>query len=223
MNGLLNKKTSKVTSEYDEYNIQLQNLAKTQHKSQEMKNGNNSSKKSNNSKETSKTKNIFEDIYLNKDNSYREEIIKWYYHNLHRLSSLSQEEFNKTLVIDDKTISGTIKEMYLVRKNGKRYKYMAQSGEKRSYSDYRSDQELKFNSGIIRGPLQEHFECRIYDKEKEEDYEKNFLSSLRIFDLSEKDDSITFGEEYCNYNNLIHYFKVITNDKVFSTVCRTQK
>ena len=58
-----------------------------------------------------------------------------------------------------------------------------------------------------------------YDSE-DDNPGKNFLSFIRIFDLYDKNDSLTINDEFCDYLSIMHYLNYFSNNKIFSAICK---
>ena len=76
MSGL--NRFSKANPGFDEYNSQVQTFGKIQYNIQNKLNAHDNAKKTNINKNTPKIKeNLIKELLINKDNLYRDEIIKW--------------------------------------------------------------------------------------------------------------------------------------------------
>ena len=213
-------KFEKANPEYEEYLTQMQTLAKIQYNTQNKLNLNDNFKNKVSIKEIMKSKeNFIEDFILNKY-KYKDEITYWYDLYKHRLANLEQEEFSKVMMIDSKWFIDIMKQMhnlikiknyYFRPKINKDFIFQEnalklqknQSSNLENYFHKRENQENKYK----------------YDSENDNPG-NNLISFLRIFDLYEKNDSITIDKEFCNYLTVMKFFNYFSNEKIFSALCR---
>ena len=123
----------------------------------------------------------------------------------------------KVFTIECKWLTEMVQLMYLqITKKNYKFSMKNEMMNKDNYKNFKD---------IHNKDLTNYFDIRLYEKKEInselDNIQSNFLSYIRLFDLNEKNDSLTFTKDNCDMSLINLYFKKISaNEILFNSVCR---
>lgn len=128
----------------------------------------------------------------------------------------------KILTIERKWFTEMVQQMY-TEISKKNYRFLMKNKADKDNFRHFKEGVIQLKENKIN--LINYFDMRPFEKDQKYEYddiETNFLNLIRLFDLNEKNDCLTFSIDYSEISLITFFFKGFSaNDKLFESVCRS--